>query len=1426
MNLFLKCAQNKFQTYVLKPLLRISLSPKAFKHLAHLFLVLTLTSTVLILSPSQVSAVGPSAVQSLAVSSKTATTLNLSWTPPENSGQSISDYVIQYSTDSITWTTLIEGVNTATDASITGLVRSTNYTIRIAAISDGGQGAWASLDAIPATRATAPTNLAYTGKTETSLSFTWAAPTDNGGQPIIDYTVEYSTNGSDWTTFTDGTSTSTTATITGLARGVGYFIRVRAVNTEGTGESVLSFSWIPSPWSTITSGDLYTCGIRSDGTLWCWGFDGYGRLGRGSFPAQFDTNSNWAGFTASSITGCGTRTDRTLWCFGQNTDGQLGTGTESGGQVGTNTNWADITAGIIHSCGTHTDGTLWCWGSGYRGLIGDGTTTSRSTPVQVGTNTNWADIDAGSYHTCGIGTDGTLWCWGNSALLPNQVGTNTNWTDITGGGEHTCGLRSDGSLWCWGDNSFGQLGDGTTTSRATPVQVGTNTNWTNIDAGGTHTCGLRDDGTLWCWGSGYNYRLGDGTTTTRITPTQIGTSTNWSDITASTSHTCGIRTDGTAWCWGYNQYGSVGDGTTVARSVPTQIYENSSLNFADPVGKLYPAVAPTSPSIVLASKTETSVTVTMTPGDDGGRPITDYTIQTSTDGTTWTTFVDGVSASTSITVTDLTRGTSYQFRVAQTTAEGTSPWSTALTNIIPAVTPAEPTNIAVTSKTATTLTISWTAPDDGGQPITDYTIQTSTNGTTWTTFADGVSTNTTTTITGLTRGLTYLFRVSAINTEGSGPFTLFGQPNTWRAVATGNFHTCAIRTTGTLWCWGSNSFGQLGSGTTVDIQSPTQIGDENDWVSLSADQNYVCAIKTNGTLWCWGSNANGHLGDGTTATRLSPNQVGTSTSWREVSVGDIHTCAIQSDDSMWCWGNNTVGQVGDGTTSTRLSPVQIAGSNWKSVSSGGSFTCATKNDTSLWCWGTNNSGQVGDGTTSTRFSPVQITGSNWNQVSTAGASSCATKNDLSLWCWGNNSYRQLGDNTTTTRFSPVQLSGSNWINVEVGNLEACATSSNGEIWCWGNNASGIVADGTTTPRPAPTSTAAGFQWMKLSMIDTHACGISTNASLYCWGENSSWQIGDETNQGRLSPTAVKTSVIGVIPAVAPSAPSIGFASKTSTTVTVIVTPGDNGGQQIADYTIQYSTDGTNWTTFNDGVSTSTSITVTDLTRGTPHQFRVAQTTAEGTSPYSAALTNIIPAVTPAAPTNIAVTSKTATTLTIAWTAPDDGGHPITDYTIQTSANGTTWTTFVDGVSTATTATITSLTRGAGYFIRVRAINTEGTGANGDSATNWTNISAGDAHSCGLRSDGSLWCWGDNSFGQLGDGTTTSRTTPTRIGTTTNWTNISAGGARRTCGIQSDNTLWCWGHNDYGQLGDGTTSTTPTRIGTNTNWTTISTGGNH
>jgi titin len=179
----------------------------------------------------------------------------------------------------------------------------------------------------------------------------------------------------------------------------------------------------------------------------------------------------------------------------------------------------------------------------------------------------------------------------------------------------------------------------------------------------------------------------------------------------------------------------------------------------------------------------------------------------------------------------------------------------------------------------------------------------------------------------------------------------------------------------------------------------------------------------------------------------------------------------------------------------------------------------------------------------------------------------------------------------------------------------------------------------------------------------------------------------------------------------PSAPTgLTITSKTGSTVSLSWTAGDNGGQPVADYVIQYSTDGTNWTTFNDGTSTNTTTTVTGLARSTNYQFRVAQTTIEGTSTYSATA-NTTPGTAPNPPENLLNFSKTATSLTFYWSAPtDNGGQPVTDYIIEYSVNGTnSWTTVNDGISTTGSTTITGLTRGTSYRVRVSAINIEGTG---------------------------------------------------------------------------------------------------------------------
>jgi alpha-tubulin suppressor-like RCC1 family protein len=237
----------------------------------------------------------------------------------------------------------------------------------------------------------------------------------------------------------------------------------------------------------------------------------------------------------------------------------------------------------------------------------------------------------------------------------------------------------------------------------------------------------------------------------------------------------------------------------------------------------------------------------------------------------------------------------------------------------------------------------------------------------------------------------------------------------------------------------------------------------------------TCARKTDGTVWCWGSNYHGQLGDGTTIDQHTPVQVTSlGTAVAEVSVG-ASTCVRKTDGTLWCWGLNNRGQLGDGTTIERHTPVQVSalGSDVREVTVGSytGATCARTTDGALWCWGANDRGQLGDGTTIDQHMPAQVTalGSAVAQASASFFHTCARKTDGTLWCWGANDYGQLGDGTTVDQPTPVQVTslGVAVANVSVGVYDTCARTTDGAAWCWGYNADGQLGDGTTLDRHLP-----------------------------------------------------------------------------------------------------------------------------------------------------------------------------------------------------------------------------------------------------------------------------------------------------------------------------------------------------------------------
>jgi len=283
-------------------------------------------------------------------------------------------------------------------------------------------------------------------------------------------------------------------TYTGLAEGAHSF-KVKATNSQGqTDPSPAKYNWSIIFWTQISAGSNHTCGVRTNGTLWCWGRNFYGQLGDG--------------------TTVGLR--------------KLPT------QIGALNTWAEVSGGEEHTCGRKTDGTLWCWGMGNYGQRGDGTWDDQNVPTQVGLLNSWSAVNTGGMHTCGRKGDGTIWCWGGNQYgqlgdgttvvarnTPTQVGALNSWAEIKAGGHHNCARKTEGTLWCWGYNPYGQLGDGTTVNKNTPAQLGVDTTWTELYPGAYHNCAGKSDHSLWCWGYNKYGQLGDGTTADKKTPIRV-----------------------------------------------------------------------------------------------------------------------------------------------------------------------------------------------------------------------------------------------------------------------------------------------------------------------------------------------------------------------------------------------------------------------------------------------------------------------------------------------------------------------------------------------------------------------------------------------------------------------------------------------------------------------------------------------------------------------------------------------------------------------------------------------------------------------------------------------------------------------------------------------------------------------------------------
>jgi alpha-tubulin suppressor-like RCC1 family protein len=619
-------------------------------------------------------------------------------------------------------------------------------------------------------------------------------------------------------------------------------------------------------------------------------------------------------------------------------------------------------------------------------------------------------------------------------------------------------------------------------------------------------------------------------------------------------------------------------------------------------------------------------------------------------------------------------------------------------------------------------------------------------------------------------------------------------------AAAGYYHSLVLKSNGTVFAWGNNEYGQLGDGTNAHKNTPVQVAGLSNVAALAGGFYHSLALDKDGAVWAWGYNKFGQLGDGTNAHKNTPIQVAGLPVITAIAAGGDHSLALDDKGTVWAWGKGDYGQLGDGANDSSPTPVKVKGkggvgnlSDVTALAGGLYHSLALKSDGTVFAWGDNEFGQLGDGTNDSSTTPVKVLGkggvgnlSDIKVITGEVSHSLALDKDGAVWAWGRGDYGQLGDGINTDRFTPVQVLGKGGVGnlsdvtaLAVGLYHSFALESNGMVLTWGFNYLGQMGDGTAAWFPFPKNTTpvqvvgegGHGNLTDVAVIvagDVHSLAVKNDGSVWAWGWNDSGQLGDGTNW---SVTSVKTTPVRVL-----------------------------GGDTGDDFLNLYSTgpdepdepDGPDEPDEPDGPD----LTLASLAAGADHSLMLKEdgtVLAWGKNSFG----------------QLGDGTKTTRRISAQVKVKGDDGSltPLSDvaalaagsyHSLALKSDGTVWAWGKNNAGQLGDGTKTS------RLIPVQVKELYGVVA----------IAAGCSHSLALDKEGIVWAWGYNKFGQLGDGTKTSRLIPVQVERLSDVTAIAAGGFHSLAvkgmamvqpdrAIAGNGTVWSWGRNNYGQLGDGT-----------------------